>query len=282
LRQGPDVLALFRFLGLDDFQRRGDVLEVSMKEIVDRGGENKVKTSDEILIELDQLRDRRVAKTITEDEYHAESDRLWSELREADRAANCLAKQRTNEDRREARQMAKEEHERRPKVYCDGACEPGQPLGIGVFSADCGIEISLQVDQRGTNNVAECLGAITALEECKKRGILGIRLLSDSRLVVYWTRGNYAMKSATARRYVPTIRRLLSEVGGVIEWIPGSQNLADKYSRGLQDYRDDLSPLEKLKTIPNDRLAFKDFLGVKSGRDEFSNVHVYRCLRKYP
>jgi ribonuclease HI len=126
--------------------------------------------------------------------------------------------------------------------------------------------------ERGTNNVAECLAAITALEECKKRGITGIRLLSDSQLVVCWTRGVYALRSATSRRYVPQIRQLLAEVGGVIKWVPGSQNLADKYSRGLQDYPADLSPLEKLKTFPPDRLKFKDFLAVKSGRDQFSKL----------
>ena len=75
-----------------------------------------------------------------------------------------------------------------------------------------------------------------------------------------------------ARTYVPTIRQLLDEVQGTIEWIPGSQNLADKYSRNMHSFPDNLSPLEKLKTIPADRLAFEDFLKVKSGRDEFSRT----------
>lgn len=244
-----------------------------------RGGENKVKTSDEILQELDELRDRRLAKTITEAEYHAEWDHLWNELREVDREEKRSAKEKAKEEQQLKQQQAREDHERRPKVYCDGCCEPNQPLGIGVYSADCGIEISLQLDQPGTNNVAECLGAITALEECKKRGIKGIRLLSDSQLVVFWTTGDYALKSHTAQKYVPEIRRLLTEVEATIEWIPGSKNLADKYSRNQHHFPDDLSLLERLKTIPADRLAFKDFIGVKSGRDEFSGMRKAKIIQ---
>jgi hypothetical protein len=97
-----------------------------------------------ILADLDLLRDRRHDKTITEDDCHAEWDRLWAELREADR----LAKGQAEEGRQSAAsRKGEKEQERRPNVYCDGACEPGQPLGIGVFSADCGIEISLQLDE---------------------------------------------------------------------------------------------------------------------------------------
>lgn len=228
--------------------------------------------SNEILSQLDELRDRRVANTITEADYHAAWDRLWEELRAADRAEKQAVSKRASEEKARAIAQAREVKERRSKVYCDGFYEPGQPLGIGVFSADCGIEISLQLYQSGTNNVAECLGAITALEECKKRGITGIRLLCDSQLVVYWTTGRYAQKSHTAQTYVPKIRQLLSEVGGTIEWIPGSKNLADKYSRSAHMFPADLSPLDKLKTIPCDRLTLKDFLGVKSGRDEFSRM----------
>ncbi len=237
------------------------------------------RTANEILADLDRLRDRRFAKQVAADEYHVEWERLWQELRAADRAQRRSAKRRADQEEPVAKKRARQKHERRPKVYCDGCCEPGQPLGIGVFSAECGIEISLQLDQPGTNNVAECLGAITALQECKKRGITGIRLLSDSQLVVCWATGEYALKSRTARRYVPEIRRLLAEVEATIEWIPGSENRADKYSRNQQSFPDGLSPLEKLKVIPPARLAFKDFLSVRSGRDEFSRMRKDRIVQ---
>jgi hypothetical protein len=45
-----------------------------------------MRTASEILNDLDRLRDRRTAKTITEIEYHDESHRLWDELRQRDSA----------------------------------------------------------------------------------------------------------------------------------------------------------------------------------------------------
>jgi ribonuclease HI len=233
----------------------------------------------DILANLDQLRDRRYAHVITEDDYHIEEYRLWDELRKADRMDRALREREEQQHQREVRQLAQEHHERRPKVYCDGCCEPGESLGIGVYSKDCGIEINFQIAQPGTSNVAECLGVITALKECKKRGITGIRLLSDSQLVVNWATGRYAQKSQTAQLYVPIIHELLSEVRASIEWIPGSQNLADKYSRNQHLFPDNLSPLEKLKTIPPDHLSFRDFVGVKSGWDNFSRMGKERIIQ---
>lgn len=238
-----------------------------------------MRTAENLLADLDELRDRRRAGRISEDDYYAEWDRLWHLLHKAGRAKRQVANRQDNEERRLPKPNPCQGREPRPQVYCDGFYAPGQPLGIGVFSADVGIEISRQIDQPGTNNVAECLGAITALEECKTRGITGIRLLCDSQLVVYWTTGRYAWRSRTAHNYVPTIRRLLAEIGATIEWIPGKQNLADKYSRGLHDLPDNRSALERLKTIPLDRLAFKDLLALKSGRDEFSRMKKEKIIQ---
>lgn len=122
-----------------------------------------------------------------------------------------------------------------PIVYCDGCGGGRKPLGIGVYSADCGIELSRQLDQSGTSNEAECLAAIAALEECKRRGFSRIRLLSDSQLVVNWANGVYAQRCRTAKRHIPKLQRLLREVEATIEWIPGRLNFADSYSRNLQE-----------------------------------------------
>jgi hypothetical protein len=66
--------------------------------------------ADVILGELDVLRDRRVAKAVSEAEYHSESDHLWDELRAVDRAekeadvkrARDEAEQRHREERKAA------------------------------------------------------------------------------------------------------------------------------------------------------------------------------------
>jgi hypothetical protein len=68
-------------------------------------------------------------------------------------------------------------------------------------------------------------------------------------------------------------------VKGSIEWIPGKLNLADKYSRNVHQFPENLRPLEKLKGVPPDRLKFKDFVGVKSGRDEFSRLRANKIMQ---
>lgn len=118
-----------------------------------------------------------------------------------------------------------------PVVYCDGCGGGGKRLAIGVYSADCGIEIGRQLDNFGTSNEAECLAVIAALEECKTKGITRIRLLSDSLLIVNWANGHWKQRCRTAELYVPRIQQLMSEVGAQIQWIPGKRNLADQYSR---------------------------------------------------
>src|SRR5207248_2810377 len=70
----------------------------------------------QILSDLDRLRDRRYAGTVSEEEYHTEQDRLWASLRVAhhQEEAACI-KQRAEEaarlkaEREEARRRAAEE-----------------------------------------------------------------------------------------------------------------------------------------------------------------------------
>lgn len=171
------------------------------------------------------------------------------------------------------------------KIYCDGCCEPNPSsnMGIGVYS-DCGIEIARRLDQWGTNNVAECLAAIAALEEAERRGLRNILLLSDSALVVNWVRGDYALQSQTARQHVPTIRQLLQRVGGRIKWIPGTENLADRLSRQLVEAppsRDE-DMLDYVIRTPMERLKFRDFARLKSGRNDMSNLRLPQLRRLVP
>lgn len=228
-----------------------------------------MRSANEILTDLDCLRDRRYVCQIGEDEYHEEWDRLWEELRATDRAE----KKRQVEDR-QARLSQR-------KVYCDGCCEGGV-MGIGVYSEPLGIEIAEWLHERGTVNVAECRAVISALEECRRRGLSDVLLLSDSQLVVRWTSGSYQCRSNTARTYVPRIRELLTEIGGELHWISGKNNLADKYSRQFVCPlpRESLSPLQHVIQTPMEHLRFRDFQRLKCGRDEFSKVRLPKLIEQ--
>ena len=118
-------------------------------------------------------------------------------------------------------------------IYCDGACEPNPGrMTIGVYCADPLIAISRDVGP-GTNNVAECLAAIVALEEAARLGVTCFVLHSDSRLLCNWTSGQYQCRSATAQQCIPQIRQLLLDLQAELRWIPGRTNPADGLSRQL-------------------------------------------------
>jgi ribonuclease HI len=166
------------------------------------------------------------------------------------------------------------------EVYVDGCCEPNPStnIGIGVYTDDWVISETPSPPVRGTSNVAECLAAIRALEECRRRGVKGVRLLTDSQLLTRWVNGTYQIKSATGRRYVPAIRELLAQVSGSIRWIPGKENKADAPSRhaiGLPGEAEieAIDPLDYVRTTPFEQLRFADFKRLKvGGSDRFSRL----------
>lgn len=149
-----------------------------------------------------------------------------------------------------------------PKLltYVDGACADGV-MGLGIYSEDLDIDLSVRLRQTGTNNVAECLAAIRACVELRRRGLFEATLLCDSQLVVNWVRGSCRMLSGTAQRYIPTLRALLLDRRSTIKWIPGSSNLADKPSRRL---------------LPHSGYSFRDLARMKSGRDQYSAMRIDR------
>ncbi len=168
-------------------------------------------------------------------------------------------------------------------IYCDGCCQPNPgTMAIGVYCDDPEIRIS-RVAGYGTNNEAECLAAIAALEEAKRLGLSGIELRCDSRLVVGWARRKSKLKSKTARQCVPQIKSLLAEVGAHLTWIPGTINPADALSR-QHEYQPDQfsSDIERINHLTHDQLRFGDFVALKSGRDEFSRLNYLALVERIP
>jgi ribonuclease HI len=231
-----------------------------------------------ILRRLDRLRDARYLGRISEDDYHAGSERLWDELRRCDREAREAAEkgERLRREREEEKRRKQLDKERRSRtaLCCDGCYEEGR-AGIGVVTRDGTIHISEEVGA-ATTNQAECLSVVRGLKECRKLGHRPAAVLSDSRLVVCWVDGTYAANSDTARKYTPQIRKLLEEVGTSLRWIPGAENLADRPSReAIGVWRDPTLPtLQVARSTPADKLRFRDLAGLKSGRDRYSKLRL--------
>ncbi len=126
-------------------------------------------------------------------------------------------------------------------VHFDGLCYPKNPCGVAAY----GYLISRddQVIHKGfgavgegkgmTNNVAEYEGLKAAARWLKDNEINGkITIKGDSQLVIKQMKGEWQVNSATSRKYVPEIKRLLEGMDVSFVWTPREKNEeADKLSR---------------------------------------------------
>ncbi|MGA8275455.1 MAG: ribonuclease HI [Thermoplasmata archaeon] len=120
-------------------------------------------------------------------------------------------------------------------VHFDGACEPARGGGVATFGYTIGgggwdlEESGLAVrpySERATNNVAEYVAAIQALERLHGLGWVGpLEVRGDSQLVIQQMRGEYAVRAPHLREYNTRLAQLaqtFAEVRWV--WIPREQN----------------------------------------------------------
>jgi len=92
--------------------------------------------------------------------------------------------------------LENEEKELRIRFYTDGACSgnPG-PMGVGIVAYYGNVKkIYSFYEGEGTNNRAELLAVIRALETVKCPNISHVQVFSDSDWVVFTLRGNYKAK----------------------------------------------------------------------------------------
>ena len=128
-------------------------------------------------------------------------------------------------------------------IHFDGACEPARGGGVATFGytiegggwdlEDSGLAVR-PYSERATNNVAEYVAAIQALERLHGLGWKGpLEVRGDSQLVVQQMRGEYAVRAPHLREYHARLAQLagtFSEVRWV--WIPREQNTrADALSK---------------------------------------------------
>jgi ribonuclease HI len=128
-------------------------------------------------------------------------------------------------------------------VHFDGACEEvaGRKVaaygfsleGSGLRHEDFGLAVP-PGHERATNNVAEYVAAICALEWLRRAGYAGeVRLVGDSQLVVRQMTGEYEVRAEHLRPYHERLRQLVHEFRRVeFVWVPRSENRrADELSK---------------------------------------------------
>lgn len=131
----------------------------------------------------------------------------------------------------------------RVRVHFDGACEPARGGGIATFGyhlegggflhEDCGLAAA-PFSPNATNNVAEYVAAIRALEWLVGRGYEGeVELVGDSQLVVRQMNGEYEVRAEHLKAYHEHLARLASRFHpATFAWVPREENTrADALSK---------------------------------------------------
>lgn len=138
---------------------------------------------------------------------------------------------------------------REVRLFCDGACQPNPgAMAIGVVLVDEGDGLIDSISRAcgdGTNNIAEQLAALGALELARRHRIIRPSIFTDSRLVVEQTNGRWSV-SDHLRERADQIRQELRALSGTIQWVPREQNeLADRLSKAGLGYTTPVAPPDR-------------------------------------
>jgi len=120
-------------------------------------------------------------------------------------------------------------------IYTDGACfgNPG-PMGIGVVVYK-GHKKIMEISEyagEGTNNRAEYLALIRALEIAKKLEEKEVLIRTDSQLIERQIKGHYKVKNAGLKPLKAKADKLMSELKVEVEHVTREKNEeADELSK---------------------------------------------------
>ena len=128
-------------------------------------------------------------------------------------------------------------------VHFDGACQPPKGPGVATFGftvegegldfEECGLA-TRPYSERSTNNVAEYVAAIRALEWLREQGYRGPVIVSgDSQLVIRQMLGEYRVRTEHLEAYHARLAQLAAEFASVQwVWVRREQNVrADRLSK---------------------------------------------------
>jgi len=126
-------------------------------------------------------------------------------------------------------------------IHFDGLCYPKNPGGVAAYGYLAHrdgklIHQGFRAVGEGkgmTNNVAEYEGLMAAAQWIADEEIAEqIVIKGDSELVIKQMNGQYRVNSATSKKYVPEIKKLLQGKDVSLVWVPREENEeADKLSR---------------------------------------------------
>lgn len=120
-------------------------------------------------------------------------------------------------------------------VHFDGACEPARGGGVATFGyvvegvglhhEESGLAVR-PYSPHATNNVAEYVAAIRALEWLLRHGFAGEVVLSgDSQLLVRQMHGEYAVRADHLKAYHEHLRQLAARFRRAeFRWVPREEN----------------------------------------------------------
>ena len=121
-----------------------------------------------------------------------------------------------------------------PVFFTDGGCSgnPG-PMGIGVVVMAAG-KVITRIQERpegsGTNNVAEYMAIIRALEYAVEHGFPEIIVKSDSQLCVGQLSAGWKVREPRLQQLNANVRKLEEQVKVTYVHIPREENPADALS----------------------------------------------------
>jgi ribonuclease HI len=138
----------------------------------------------------------------------------------------------------------------RVMVHFDGACQPPKGPGVatfgfvvegeGLYAEEYGLATP-PYSEHSTNNVAEYVAAIRALEWLRSQGYRGaVTVAGDSQLIIRQMKGEYEVRTEHLAAYHTWLHTLAKEFQSVEwQWVPREENRrADALSkRALEDAR---------------------------------------------
>ena len=126
---------------------------------------------------------------------------------------------------------------KRITVFTDGAAAPNPgPAGVGIVVLDESGKMLSQVSRnigRATNNQAEYVAVVMALEEAARLNAEHVEVRSDSELLVRQIGGEYRVRNPVLKPLFEQVRRLMNGFASChVVHIPREQNkAADALSR---------------------------------------------------